>query len=172
MGGYDCAKRPGTVGESRGARSDGGASTLAGMNYRRAVIAGASAPGLLAKFSTLWQQRDIKAVLCLDPDDVEATCFQAFFEVLWPKVEPIHRRVARAEITAIAARSQALVGQLAVARGRSLQAMGQYSQARDPCRRAILLDPFGPERFFLTSVTRSSNPNDPTWRSARPCEFY
>jgi hypothetical protein len=52
------------------------------MNYRRAVIACASAPGLLAKFSTLWHQRGIKAVLCLDPDDVEATCIQAFFEVL------------------------------------------------------------------------------------------
>ncbi len=149
MGGHGCtANGPGGWENLAVLASTVEASTLAGVNYRRAVIAGASAPGLLAKFSASRDQRGIKAALCLDPGDAEATCFLAFSEVLSPKVEPVHRRMARAEMTAIAARSPVLVGRLAVARGRSLQAMGRYLQARGPFRQAILLDPSEPERFF------------------------
>ncbi|MDA0340097.1 MAG: glycosyltransferase family 61 protein, partial [Proteobacteria bacterium] len=106
------------------------------------------APALLAKFSALRDRRDVKAALCLDPADVEATCFLAFAEALSPEAEPSHQRMARAEIIAIIARSAVLVGRLAEARGRSLQAMGRYSQASDPFRRAILLNPSEPDRFF------------------------
>jgi Flp pilus assembly protein TadD len=118
------------------------------IEYRRAVINGANAWGLLAKFPTSRQRREMKAVLCLDPKDADATCALALGEAGMLEGEHIPRCLAHAEIIAAAAGSMDLLGRVAVAEARLFQASGRYARARAPLRRAILLDPSKPGRIF------------------------
>lgn len=111
------------------------------IEYRRAMVTGAGARGLLAKLSSSPDFMEVKAALCLDPGDAEAIGFLALAEAGSRETESSRRRLFGATIAAVISRSATLVGRLAVARGRSLQALDRYSAARTPLRHAILLDP-------------------------------
>ena len=128
--------------------STAGNCARAAIDYRRAVMVGARTPGLLAKISNSRNRRDVKAVLCLDPGDSEATCLLALSEARLLEGEPIPRRMAHAAIAATIARSAELLGRLNAAWGRLLQARDRYSRARAPLRQAIILDPSEPDRIF------------------------
>jgi hypothetical protein len=116
--------------------------------YRRARITGAEAWGLVETLSKRPGGKEIKAILCLDPRDPEATAHVALASIGGPDQGFAHRRLTRARILSSKLASADVMARLFSAHGRALQARDQSSTARGDLRRAVLLDPGNPELGF------------------------